>query len=158
MVFRVLDASAFYAGVPFHTTEICYTTSLVYEEIKHIKESHDVLGTLIDTKRLQIREPSSNSVHAANIAASESGDISELSSQDISILALCIEAGGHLVSDDYAISNVAKRLGLKVEPIMTRGIRTVGRWIYYCPGCKTQSQSHIECNVCGTRLNRRLVK
>ena len=158
MVFRVLDASAFYAGVPFQTTETYYTTPLVYEEIKHIKESHNVLGTLVDTKRLQIREPCSNSLHAANIAANESGDISKLSSQDISILALCIETRGHLVSDDYAISNVAKRLGLEVEPIMTCGIRTVGRWIYYCPGCKTPSKSHIECNVCGTRLNRRLVK
>ena len=46
MDFRILDASAFYAGVPFRSSEDCYTTSLVYDEIQHIKKNHDVLGTL----------------------------------------------------------------------------------------------------------------
>ncbi len=153
-----MDASAFYAGVPFKTTEICYTTSLVYDEIRHIKERHDILGALVVTGRLQIREPSPNSLRIANDIANESGDISKLSSQDISVLALCIEIDGNLVSDDYAISNAAKRYGLVVEPIMTRGIRNVGRWIYYCPGCSTTSRTDTECPVCGTHPKRRLIK
>ena len=41
MDFRILDASAFYAGVPFRSSEDCYTTSLVYDEIQHIKKNHD---------------------------------------------------------------------------------------------------------------------
>jgi len=57
--FKILDASAFYAGVPFRTSEDCFTTSLVYYEIKHIKKNHDALGTLLETNRLKIREPDS---------------------------------------------------------------------------------------------------
>ena len=55
MDFRILDASAFYAGVPFRSSEECYTTPLVYEEIQHIKKNHDALGTLLETNRLKIR-------------------------------------------------------------------------------------------------------
>ncbi len=57
MVSRVLDASAFYAGIPFGSQIDSYTTPNVYEEIKHIKRNHDALGILIETKRLRIIEP-----------------------------------------------------------------------------------------------------
>jgi len=63
--FRILDASAFYAGVPFRSSEDCYTTSLVYDEIQHIKKNQDVIGTLIETNRLKIREPDEQSTQAA---------------------------------------------------------------------------------------------
>jgi len=33
LAFRVLDSSAFYAGIPFSSNEPSYTTSLVYNEI-----------------------------------------------------------------------------------------------------------------------------
>ncbi|EPA05416.1 hypothetical protein [Candidatus Nitrosarchaeum limnium] len=60
MDFRILDASAFYAGVPFGSASDCYTTSLVYEEIKHIKKNHDALGTLLETNRLKIMDQIKN--------------------------------------------------------------------------------------------------
>ena len=60
---RILDASAFYAGVPFRSSSDCYTTSLVYDEIKHIKKNHDALGTLLETNRLKIREPDNRSTY-----------------------------------------------------------------------------------------------
>ena len=65
MDFRILDASAFYAGVPFRSSDDCYTTSLVYEEIKHIKKNHDALGTLLETNRLKIKEPNIKSTESA---------------------------------------------------------------------------------------------
>ena len=71
MDFRILDASAFYAGVPFRSSEDCYTTSLVYDEIQHIKKNQDVLGTLLETNRLKIREPDKQSTQAAIKAAKE---------------------------------------------------------------------------------------
>ena len=69
----------------------CYTTSLVYDEIKHIKKNHDALGTLLETNRLKIREPSKESTDAAITASKDTGDFPQLSKQDISIIALCIE-------------------------------------------------------------------
>jgi UPF0271 protein len=156
--FKILDASAFYAGVPFRSSEDCFTTSLVYDEIKHIKKNHDALGTLLETNRLKIREPDSESTKNAIKASKETGDYPQLSKQDISIIALCIEMKGQIISDDFAISNVAKNLGLVILPIMTKGIKDVGKWVHYCPGCRTNHSSGTECPACGTPLKRKLLK
>jgi len=156
--FRILDASAFYAGVPFRSSEDYYTTSLVYDEIQHIKKNHDVLGTLLETNRLKIREPDEQSTQAAIKAAKETGDFPQLSKQDISIIALGIETKGQIITDDFAISNVAKNIGLVIAPIMTKGIKDVGKWIHYCPGCKASYQGGKECSICGTTLKRKLLK
>ena len=153
-----MDASAFYAGVPFRTSEDCYTTSLVYDEIKHIKKNHDALGALLETSRLKIREPGLEYIKNAIKASKNTGDFHQLSKQDISIIALCIEMKGQIISDDFAISNVAKNLGLEVLPIMTKGIKDVGKWIHYCPGCRTNHKSGKECPMCGTALKRKLLK
>ena len=158
MDFRILDASAFYAGVPFRSSNDCYTTSLVYDEIKHIKKNHDALGTLLETNRLKIREPDKESTKNAIMAAKDTGDFPQLSKQDISIIALCIEMNGEIITDDFAISNVVKNLGLKISPIMTRGIKDVGKWIHYCPGCRTNHTNKKECPICGTPLKRKLLK
>jgi len=156
--FRILDASAFYAGVPFRSSDDYYTTSLAYDEIKHIKKNQDVLGTLLETNRLKIREPDKESTEAAIKAAKDTGDFPQLSKQDISIIALCIETNGEIISDDFAISNVVKNLGLKISPIMTQGIKDVGKWVHYCPGCRTNHINKKECPICGTPLKRKLLK
>jgi len=53
---KILDASAFYAGVPFGADGEWYTTPLVFDEIRHIKRGQDALNTMIDTGRLRVRE------------------------------------------------------------------------------------------------------
>jgi len=62
LAFRVLDSSAFYAGIPFSSNEPSYITSLVYNEIEHIKKDHDAVQILIETKRLMIRDPEHQSL------------------------------------------------------------------------------------------------
>ena len=158
MDFRILDASAFYAGVPFRSSEECYTTPLVHEEIQHIKKNHDALGTLLETNRLKIREPDEQYTQNAIKSAEETGDFPQLSKQDISIIALGMETKGQIITDDFAISNVAKNIGLVIVPIMTKGIKDVGKWIHYCPGCKASYQGGKECAICGTALKRKLIK
>ena len=91
-------------------------------------------------------------------AAKETGDFPQLSKQDVSIIALGIETKGQIITDDFAISNVAKNIGLNIAPIMTKGIKDVGKWIHYCPGCKTSFKSGRECLNCGTALKRKLIK
>ena len=158
MDFRILDASAFYAGVPFRSSDDYYTTSLVYDEIKHIKKNHNALDTLLETNRLKIRESSHESTKSAIKASKNTGDFPQLSKQDISIIALCIEMKGQIISDDFAISNVVKNLGLEILPIMTKGIEDVGKWVHYCPGCRTNHTTGKECPMCGTILKRKLLK
>ena len=111
MVFRVLDASAFYAGIPFRSNDECYTTTLVYDEIKHIKKNHDAIQILIETGRLKIMDPKKESIEKVVKISKDTGDHSQLSKEDISSISLCFELDGELVTDDFAISNVAKNLG-----------------------------------------------
>ena len=158
MDFKILDASAFYAGIPFGSSSECLTTSLVFEEIKHIKKNHSALETLLETNRLKIRDPDIESTDIAIEASKKTGDFQQLSKQDISVLALCINLKGQIISDDFAISNVAKNLGLKISSVMTKGITDVGKWIHYCPGCRSNHQNGKECPLCGTPLKRKLLK
>ncbi|HEU04759.1 MAG TPA: PIN domain-containing protein [Nitrosopumilus sp.] len=158
MVFRILDASAFYAGIPFSTMDEFFTTSLIFDEIKHIKKNHDAIGTLMETKRLKISDPDAEFVDKIKAASKKTGDFNQLSKQDISVIALCLQMNGEIITDDFAISNVAKNLNLKVSPLMTSGINDVGNWIHYCPGCKKNFESGSECPLCGTQLKRKLIK
>ena len=158
MAFRVLDSSAFYAGIPFSSNEPSYITSLVYNEIEHIKKDHDAIRILIETKRLTINEPENKFVIAANDAAKKSGDFSNLSDEDVSTIALSLQLKAELVTDDFAVSNVAKNLNIKVIPVMTTCIRNVVTWRYYCPGCKVNFSKTTECPRCGNKLKRKAIK
>ena len=158
MAFRVLDSSAFYAGIPFSSNEPSYITSLVYNEIEHIKKDHDAIQILIETKRLTINEPEDRFVTSTIDAAKKSGDFSNLSDEDISTIALSLQLNADLVTDDFAVSNVAKSINIKVIPVMTNGIKNVVIWKYYCPGCKTNFSKITECPRCGNKLKRKAMK
>ena len=158
MVSRVLDASAFYAGIPFGSQIDSYTTPNVYDEIKHIKRNHDAIGILLETKRLRIIDPEKEYTDVVIKMSKTTGDFNELSKEDVSSIALCLQLNGELVTDDFAVSNVSKSLGLKISPIMTSGIKHVGKWIYYCPGCHKNFYKSTECPMCGSQLRKKLIK
>lgn len=158
MASRVYDASAFYAGIPFASPEEGCTTSLVFEEIKHIKQSHGALDILLETNRLKILDPDSDKLNTVIEQAKKTGDYQKLSRADTSAVALAFQLMGQLVTDDFAVSNLAKNLGLVVQPIMTKGIKDVGRWNYYCPACRKEFSATDVCPICGNRLKRKLLK
>jgi len=158
LVSRVLDATAFYAGIPFRSQEVNYVTTSVYDEIKHIKKNHDALQILINTNRLVVREPGIKFQERAKIHAKKTGDIQSLSEQDISCIALSLELNAELISDDFAVSNVSKDLGIIIIPIMTKGIKIVGKWIFYCPACKKDFSNEKICSLCGNALRKKLIK
>ena len=158
MAFRVLDSSAFYAGIPFGSNEPSYTTSLVYDEIKHIKKNHDAVDILIETGRLTISNPESEFIEIVRNTANESGDLHELSVEDISIIALSLKLNAELITDDFAVSNVAKNLNIQVFPVMTDGIKNIVSWTYYCPGCNNNFSESIKCPKCGNTLKRKNLK
>ncbi len=176
----ILDASAFYAGVPFGSKdgESYVTTPAVYGEVSHIKQRYGALEALLSTGRLRIVEPASESMDAARRVSGGTGDMPNLSEPDISVIALCMATGLEVVTDDYAVANVLRSRGLQVTPVMTRGIADVRVWSYYCPGCRThtagigckqqgnsnvgawqqrqqQQRQQNVCTVCGSELRRR---
>ena len=157
MASRVLDATSFYAGIPFASQDISYTTPLVFEEIKHIKKDQYAITMLIESNRLKIIEPEKKYVEMAVKKSQETGDYQRLSKEDVSIIALCLQIGGELITDDFAISNVAKHMNLKVMPVMTKGADKMN-WIYFCYGCNSSFSKISICPICGNKLRRKAVK
>ena len=158
MVFRVLDATAFYAGMPFVSNDPFMTTSAVYEEIQHIKKKQGVLEMLQQTNRLQIRDPSEEFISVVRDTADKTGDSVTISKQDVTIIALALENNIELITDDFAVTNVAKQLKIKTSSLMTKGISIVGKWISYCSMCGKEFSKQKECSICGSKLNRKLIK
>jgi len=134
------------------------TTSLVYKEIQHIKAKQGALDMLQQTNRLQVRDPEEKTISIVNDAAEKTGDKQTISEQDVSIIALALENGIELITDDFAVTNVAKQLGIKTSSLMTQGIKTVGKWISYCSVCGKEFSKEKECPICGNKLNRKLIK
>lgn len=154
---RALDASAFYAGVPFSSPGACHTTPGVLAEVSHIKGRFGAIDGLVEAGRIVVGEPGAGSVEGARKAAAESGDAGSLSEQDVSILALAAELGADLVTDDFAVSNVAALMGVRVVPVMTGGIKRAGRWVARCARCGLQQAAGAAaCQECGGPLRRRL--
>ena len=158
MVFRVLDATAFYAGMPFVSNDPFMTTSAVYEEIQHIKKKQGALEMLQQTNRLQIRDPSEEFISVVRDTADKTGDSVTISKQDVTIIALALENNIELITDDFAVTNVARQLRIQTSSLMTGGINTVGKWISYCSMCGKEFLKEKECPICGSKLNRKLIK
>jgi endoribonuclease Nob1 len=157
----VLDAGAFYAGTSFlSSNEQMYTTSAVLEEVRHIKNQFYALEALRDSGRLVIQDPEPNQIEIVLRASAKTGDRSSLSEADVSILALAIQLRKPLVTDDYAVANVAAVLNIEVKPATVgKEIRETRRWIYYCSGCsKSFNSGDKECPLCGNKLKRKFKK
>lgn len=152
----VLDASAFYAGIPFLSSSKCYTTNLVLKEVIHIKKSYSALESLIDAGNLEIIDPKEQFLKKIMDITRKTGDSSKLSSADLSILSLALQLEATLISDDYAIENIATVLRIPVKTTGTKGITKIRKWITFCKGCgKAYSPDIKECMLCGNKLRRR---
>jgi endoribonuclease Nob1 len=153
---HVLDASAFYAGTAFLSGRKCATTSAVFDEVSHIKSSHAALEALMDAGNLSIVDPDGENIDAIAAAAKKTGDYARLSKADVSILALARQMSATLVSDDYAVANVAATVSIAVEMSSGKGIRNVRRYVTYCSACsKAFGPNAKECALCGNALKRK---
>lgn len=155
----MLDTTAFYAGVPYtNTSENLVTTPDVISEV-----SNERTRTLIALSKINVLQGGSEHYKRVKDAARFTGD-NELSKADLSVLALCLSLSAEgndpvLLSDDFAVENVASRLGIKARPLMTGGIKAASEWIFFCPACgKIYTKQRPDCLVCGTKLEKRLKK
>ena len=154
MAFEVLDSSAFYAGTSFLSGSKCYTTSLVLGEVRHVKSA--ALDGLMDAGNLKVIDPEFEQIKAIKRAARKTGDLQQLSEADISVLALALQLKSTLVTDDYALANVAATIGIKVSSSSGKGIKETRKWISYCSACGKAFAPNIrECLLCGNKLRRR---
>ncbi len=111
--------------------------------------------------KLRIQSPTTSSLEEVTERARTLGDKVVLSKADKSVLALALDLRREgkmpiIVSDDYAVQNVAEGIGVSYQPLATLGIREKYNWTYYCPACFRRYTPDVQvCGVCGTRLKRK---
>jgi UPF0271 protein len=154
---HALDAGAFYTGFVFLSSAYRYcTTQAVFEEVKHIKRSHGAIEALLESNTLQILNSDRKSVEKVVAAARRTGDYAKLSEADISIIALALQLEIVLVTNDFAVANVATTLKIPVKSVASKGITHTRKWIAYCSACgRAFGPNAKECRLCGNRLRRK---
>ena len=146
----IIDTSAILSGkINISQPDYIYADSVI-EEIKN-----GSLEKILDSANIDIRHPDRKYVDMASEAAMKTGDYSVLSKTDIDVLALGIEYNGIIITDDYAIQNVAMYCGVEyagsgIDPIKKNIV-----WKYRCTGCYRIYNKYIEiCPVCGHTVKR----
>jgi UPF0271 protein len=152
-----LDAGAFYTGILFLSSACSYyTTPAVFDEVKHIKKSHGAIEALLESNTLRVVNSDRKSIEKVVAAAKRTGDYTKLSQADISIIALALQLKIALMTNDYAVANVASTLKIPVKSTAGKGIKETRKWIAYCSACgRAFGPDAKECRLCGNRLRRK---
>jgi rRNA maturation endonuclease Nob1 len=123
----VLDTGAILAGVPLVAPLKCYTPASVVSEVRD-SESRAVLEKLLESRRLEVLEPSGYYVEKAVETARKARTLRHLSNVDLKVIALALElkAGGVEVivaSDDYRVQETIAKAGIEFLRVRYKGIR-----------------------------------
>jgi len=153
----IIDTSAVLSGKPINVGEATMITSpLISNEFQPGGRVYRSFQFLLE-KGLCIQSPSSESVALIKKTAQETGDKEKLSPADIELLALARDVNKEperkaiILTDDYAIQNIAKTLHIRYQGISQKGVTKKYNWRYRCPGCKKQFTEPMKiCPICGT--------
>jgi UPF0271 protein len=147
----ILDSSAFINE--YHTDEQIASVPLVREELE---DESAYRFDALEGSGMHLHIPDEETVERIERAARETGDFEELSRTDIRLVAATFELDGTLVTDDYAMQNVAEKLNVTVEVIAREGIEEQREWLFQCGGCGREFEdNHDRCPVCGSELSRK---
>ncbi len=147
----VLDSSAFIHE--YHTEETIASVPLVREELE---DESAYRFDALEGSGMHLHIPDEETVVRIERAARETGDFEELSETDIRLVATTFELDGTLVTDDYAMQNVAEKLNVDVDVIAREGIEEQRDWQFQCQGCGREFDEHHErCPICGSDLSRK---
>jgi endoribonuclease Nob1 len=147
----VLDSSAFFTAATFEGE--LYTTSSVISELRDLPSK--ARSDLLREAGLQVMDPDRESVSRVRENAVARGEAGVLSPTDIGVLALALQLRACIMSDDYALQNVARSLSIQVIPIQQKGARNI-RWKFRCSGCGRYYREPGECQICGALIQRKL--
>ena len=152
----VLDTSALYYGKDLPSEWELVISPGVVRELER-EGMRDRLELLLAT-RVKVLSPSKKSLARVLSESEKTGDSRRLSSTDKEILALALDLGYEIVTDDYSIQNTAEAMGMPYRGLEQKGIRRVIQWGSRCIGCGKRFDSDVEeCDVCGspTKSSRR---
>lgn len=144
----ILDTSAFFT-LDWIPEEDFLCPPGVAEELKKYEDPRLALWD----DRLRISECTSESAEKVKEEAGKTGDLGRLSPVDISVLALALDTGGTILSDDYSIQNTALSMGIPYRAVGTSGISRKFKWNYRCIGCgRWFKEKSEECPICGSPM------
>ncbi len=147
----VLDASFFFGDFPVE--DEIFTVPLVVDELLDIRAKGNFEKWC--ARGLRVQSPTDESRKRVFSVALTTKDLKVISGTDHDLLALALDLGADLYTDDFAIQNVALVLGVKTVPILQRKARLV-HWKYRCSGCGRYAEQDGECPVCGAVIKRKL--
>ncbi len=131
----VLDTCAFLTQK--HPNGELATVPGIKKEIAN-KQSKQYFETMLATN-LKIMKAEKSSYEIVQKQAKETGDFNVLSSVDIDIIALGYHCKGTIITDDFAIQNIALALNIKLLSCSGKIISERRLWRYRCTAC-----GHIE--------------
>lgn len=147
----VLDTTALLAGLDFEGE--VYVPARVLEEAR--RKGVDPRTELLLEAKARVLDPGEGERERVRRAARETGDGTALSPVDVDVLALALQLEAAILTDDYAIQNVASHLRLPYRPAVLPGIRRALRWTHRCRGCgRYWVQDREVCPVCGSEVRR----
>jgi UPF0271 protein len=104
---------------------------------------------------ISVITPSDNYKKLVRETAEETGDIRVLSETDLDVLSSALELSGVIVSDDYAIQNVAGKMGIKYMGVEKDTIKKQIEWQFRCTGCRKIYPKFVAvCEICGHSVKR----
>ena len=153
--YLVLDTSAILSRKFNLNQENIVIPESVMEEVRLGKIARNLAW---NEEGLRIFRPSASNASKVRDAAARTGDLEKLSATDIEVIAVALETGGTIITDDFAIENVASQLGLRFLGADLKPISREIKWQFRCTGCGKKFSSHRkQCPVCGHEV-RRIVK
>ncbi len=151
---KILDASAIIHGYnPLFYNDDYYITPEVLEEIETNKI---IIDQAINIGKVKIKSPKKEFIDKVIKTVKDLGE--ELSEADIKTIALALELDGEVISDDFGIHNVSKKLNVKVRGIYYNTDKKI-IWRKVCIGCKKKYPIDYEgeCEVCGSEVKRKAI-
>jgi UPF0271 protein len=147
----VLDAPAF-----IHEYTVDGDVATVPEVREELEDESAYRFEALEGGGMYVHVPDQVTLDRIRRAATETGDRAELSGTDLRLLATAFELEATLVTDDYAMQNVADRIDVSVERIAREGITEQREWIFNCQGCGREfDENRDRCPICGADLERK---
>ncbi|MFB6072657.1 MAG: NOB1 family endonuclease [Halobacterium sp.] len=148
---RVLDSSAF-----IHDYDADGPTASVPAVRDELTDAAAYRFDAASGSGMEVHVPGEAALREVRTAAKRTGDDRELSGTDRRLLAAAMELDATLVTDDYAMQNVADELGVPVDAVAQSGIAERRDWQFQCQGCGREfEESRERCPVCGSDLARK---
>ena len=147
---------------PTRTGEV-YTVPSVEDELSKGTMTQLRFHVNKEKGKVILRNPTPRSLDSVEAVSARTGEKGRVSQADREVVALALDLklDGEdpvIVSDDYAVQNMAEHLQLSYGSLANFGIAHKFSWIMYCPACHRRSAGPEKtCRVCGTELKRKVL-